>query len=139
MTAPFQNTNTVIWDVSPDGSQYLIGTFTFRGEPSQLWSWPATGGAPTRLGDLVSGNAAYSPDGLRIAFHIGHELWIANADGTGKRRLASFGGAVDEPAWSPRGGSIRFTVAPDGKTPFKVYLGTRYGQRRPASNLARME
>ena len=121
MTSPFQNTNTVIWDVSPDGSQYLIGTFIFRGQPSQLWSWPATGGAPTKLGDLVSGNAAYSPDGLRIAFHVERELWIANADGTGKRHLASFGGAVDEPAWLPGGNKIRFSVAADGRTTASIW------------------
>ena len=132
MTPPFQNTNTVIWDVSPDGSQYLIGTFTFPGEPSQLWSWPATGGAPTRLGDLVSGNAAYSPDGLRIAYHIGHELWIANADGTGKRRLASFAGDLDAPAWLPGGNRIRISVASYGKTPSSIWEidGNGTGLRR---------
>ncbi len=121
MTAPFPNTNTIIWDVSPDGSRYLIGAFAFRGEPSQLWSWPATGGAPTKLGDLVSGSAAYSPDGLRIAFHIGRELWVANADGTGRRRLAIFGSDVDAPVWSPGGNRIRFTVAPDGKTASSIW------------------
>ncbi len=121
MTVPFQHTNNVIWDVSPDGSHYLMGTFAFRGEPSQLWSWPATGAAPTKLGDLVSGNATYSPDGLRIAFHIRNELWVANADGTGKRRLGLFAGDVDAPAWSPGGNRIRFTLAADGKNPLGIW------------------
>jgi Tol biopolymer transport system component len=121
VTPPFQNTNTVIWDVSPDGSRYLIGTFALRGEPSQLWSWPATGGAPTKLGDLVSGSAAFSPDGLRIAFHIGHELWVANADGTGRRRLGSFASGVDAPAWLPGGNKIRFTLETGGKAPSSIW------------------
>ena len=121
VTAPFQNTNTVIWDVSPDGSRYLIGTFISAGDPSQLWSWPATGGVPTKLGDLVSGNAAYSPDGLRIAFHIDRELWVADVDGTGKRRMRSFASDVDAPAWVPGGSRIRFTLAADGKRPSSIW------------------
>jgi Tol biopolymer transport system component len=121
MTPPFQNTNTVIWDVSADGSRYLVGTFAVRGEPSPLWSWPATGGAPTKLGDLVSGDAAYSPDGLRIAFHLANQLSVANADGTGKRRLGTFSGDVDAPAWLPGGHRIGFTVTTDGKAPSSIW------------------
>jgi serine/threonine protein kinase/Tol biopolymer transport system component len=121
MAEPFQDTTTMIWDVSPDGSRYLIGTFAMRGEPSQLWSWPATGGAPTKLGDLVSGDAAYSPDGLRIAFHILNELWVANADGTGRRRLGVFASDVDAPAWLPGGNRVRFSVAAHGKDPSSIW------------------
>jgi Tol biopolymer transport system component len=73
------------------------------------------------LGDLVSGNAAYSPDGLRIAFHIKKELWVANADGTGRRRLVLFNSSADAPAWLPGGARIRFTLAPDGKTPSSIW------------------
>jgi Tol biopolymer transport system component len=121
ITAPFRNTNTVIWDVSPDGSRYLTGSFAFRGEPSQLWSWPATGGAPSKLGDLVSGDAAFSPDGQRIAFHIRNELWVANADGAGRRRLGLFASSVDAPAWSPAGNRIRFTLGANGKDPLSIW------------------
>ncbi len=108
MIAPFRN--TLIWDVSPDGSHYLITSFEHRGEPAPLWSWPATGSPPVKLGELVSGSAVWSPDGKMIAFHAGHDLMVANADGTGKRILATFREGPDFPAWSPDGTRIRLTL-----------------------------
>jgi len=109
MPAPFPN--TLIWDVSPDGTHYLITSFTRRGEPSQLWSWQAIGGQPVKLGNMISGSAIYSPDGKMIAFHIGRELWIGASDGSSKRKLATLPGAVDQLAWSPDSKRLRFTVA----------------------------
>jgi hypothetical protein len=49
-------------------------------------------------------DAAYSPDGTVIAFARSGDLWVANADGTGQRRLESTPN-VEEwgPAWSPDG------------------------------------
>jgi Tol biopolymer transport system component len=108
MLAPFPN--SLIWDVSPDGSQYLMTSFTHRGEPSPLWSWPVTGGPPVRFGDFVSGSASWSPDGKMIAGHSGHDLLIANADGSSKRVIASFREEPDSPVWSPDGTRIRFTL-----------------------------
>lgn len=49
----------------------------------------------------------WSPDGRRIAFEVGNAVYVANADGTGRRRLAS-GNATIEPAWSPDGRRIAF-------------------------------
>ncbi len=109
MQAPFPN--TLIWDVSPDGTKYLITSVIRRGEPSQLWSWPSIGGYPTKLDDMISGSAIYSPDGNMIAFHIGRELWIANSDGSNKQKLGTFSGDVDHPAWSPDGKKLRFSIA----------------------------
>ena len=104
--APFPN--TLVWDVSPDRSKYLITSFSRRGEPAPLWIWPATGGPPSKIGDLVSGSATFSPDGRQIVYHIGNDLLIANSDGTGVRKLATFVEQPDSPVWSPDGRSIRF-------------------------------
>jgi Tol biopolymer transport system component/DNA-binding winged helix-turn-helix (wHTH) protein len=108
LDAPFPN--TLIWDVSPDGAKYLITTFVRRGQPSPLWSWPASGGSPVKIGDLVSGSAAFSPDGKQIVYHIENDLLIANADGTGVRKLATFREQPDSPVWSPDGLHIRFNL-----------------------------
>jgi Tol biopolymer transport system component/DNA-binding winged helix-turn-helix (wHTH) protein len=108
MEVPFRN--SLIWDVSPDGTHYLMTSFEQRGEPAPLWSWPATGSPPVKLGDLVSGSAVWSPDGKMIAFHAGHDLLIANADGTGRRVLGTFREEPDFPSWSPDGNLIRFNL-----------------------------
>jgi hypothetical protein len=112
LKGPFPN--TLIWDVSPDGSRYLITSFILAGAPTPLWVWPATGGAPSRLNDLVGSGAVWSPDGQRIAFHAPAKVWLAQADGSGKRELADFGSqGENEPdwiSWSPDGRKIRFTV-----------------------------
>jgi hypothetical protein len=54
---------------------------------------------------------AWSPDGSRIAFADGAEIWVANADGTGRRQLTRSGHDIVEaqPAWSPDGRRIAFT------------------------------
>jgi Tol biopolymer transport system component/DNA-binding winged helix-turn-helix (wHTH) protein len=115
MAAPFPN--SLIWDVSPDGSQYLLTSFVHRGEPSPLWSWPATGGPAIRLSDLVSGSAVWSPDGKLIAGHSGHDLFLADSDGGNKHILATFREEPDSPVWSPDGTRLRFTLNdPDRNT-----------------------
>jgi Tol biopolymer transport system component/DNA-binding winged helix-turn-helix (wHTH) protein len=130
--APFPN--SLVWDVSPDGSKYLLTSFRRRGEPGPLWSWPATGGAPVKIGDIVSGSATFSPDGKQIVYHIGHDLLVANADGTGTRKLANLDNdEPDSPVWAPDGRSIRFNrndperdtqsiweIAVDGSNPHPV-------------------
>jgi Tol biopolymer transport system component len=54
--------------------------------------------------------AAWSPDGSMIAFVMGGDVWVANADGTGQRNLTKDGmdRTDDEPRWSPDGSRILF-------------------------------
>jgi dipeptidyl aminopeptidase/acylaminoacyl peptidase len=57
-------------------------------------------------------NFSFSPDGSKIVFDtIGdtpEELWIMNADGSGRRRLTSDGHRNRTPAWSPDAKEIVF-------------------------------
>ncbi len=114
LDAPFPN--TLVWDVSPDGSQYLITSFLWRGEPAPLWLWPATGGSPLKVGDLVSGSATFSPDGKQIAYHLHHDLLVAHSDGTQVRKLTTLeNDEPDSPVWAPDGRTIRFTRNDPGR------------------------
>ncbi|WP_433295313.1 TolB family protein [Actinoplanes sp. CA-030573] len=67
----------------------------------------SSGAKETRL--TTGGNHSrprWSPDGKRIAYLTGTQLWTMNADGTGPKRLTTR--AAGGPAWSPDGKWIAF-------------------------------
>ena len=55
-------------------------------------------------------DAVPSPDGARIAFTALDRLWVANADGSGPRRVTSMDVSEHFPAWSPDGRSIAYAT-----------------------------
>ena len=60
-------------------------------------------------------DAAYSPDGTLVAFARGGDIWIANADGSGERRLAAAADVAEwGPSWLPGGASIVYTASVGG-------------------------
>jgi Tol biopolymer transport system component/DNA-binding winged helix-turn-helix (wHTH) protein len=112
-TVPGLTDNTRIMDLSPDRATYLLGRFTSRGSTSTLWLMPVQGGQPLRLGDIVSGEAIFHPDGKHILFAKENELWIVGTDGADPRRLVSLPGAPNWLAWSPDGRRMRLTIGDD--------------------------
>src|SRR5213080_5555047 len=58
--------------------------------------------------------------GDRIAFAYANDLWVANLDGTGVRRLTSHPGVESGPKFSPDGKWIAFTGRYEGNT--DVYI-----------------
>ena len=97
--------------VSPDGAALLVadqvGPTAFH---SPLWVLPVLGGPPRRLGDAAGQAAAWSPDGQRIVYADGHEMSLANSDGSEPHKIFSAPDLVLALGWSPDGLVIRFTV-----------------------------
>jgi hypothetical protein len=53
-----------------------------------LWSLPLRP-VPRRLGDIVAKEGDWSQDGAKLVFVKGQDIFLANADGTGARKLLS--------------------------------------------------
>jgi Tol biopolymer transport system component len=95
---------------SPDGDR--IAFTTDRDGNWELYTMDADGSDQRRLTNtpIDEGGAVWSPDGQQIAFVYGAygddpSIWVMDADGSGRTRLAS----GDWPGWSPDGTRIAYT------------------------------
>jgi len=82
-----------------------------RDGPAEIYVMNADGSNPTRLTTGGGAQAAWSPDGSKIAFVRELEIYVMNADGTNAVRLTTFGSLTTQtgfPAWSPDGNKIAF-------------------------------
>jgi Tol biopolymer transport system component/predicted Ser/Thr protein kinase len=99
-----------LFDVSPDGSSFLITAYGRAGASSgaPTYSVKILGGSQTYLGDF--GGGTWSPDGKSIVYGTANgDINLVQSDGTGTHRLASAGGVPDPHfSWSPDGRTIRF-------------------------------
>jgi Tol biopolymer transport system component len=58
----------------------------------------------------------WSPDGARLAFHVGRDVHVAAADGSGLQRLTTDPANGMYPTWSPDGRRIAFMSWRNGRT-----------------------
>jgi len=101
-----------LYDISPDGSELLLPTFLNESTPeAPLWTLSVLGGAPRRLGNLEGHSAAWAPDGKKIAFAKGNEVFLAESDGSEQRPLLATPGTPSDLRWSPDSTLLRFTLS----------------------------
>ncbi len=96
--------------LSPDGSELLVQSTEGTLAEGPLWVFPSLAGPRHRLGNVVSSDATWSPDGKSLVYSHGQDLYLARHDGTEPRKLATATGNPFWPRWSPDGRKLRFTV-----------------------------
>ena len=108
MPIPAPSPNMFAVAVSPDGSQLLVLDAQTSATDTPLWSLPILGGSPRRLGDTAGRSGAWSPDGEKLAYSDGGDLFLAKADGTDSRKLLTTRNFIQHLVWSPDASHLQF-------------------------------
>lgn len=97
--------------VSVDRSSLLLtaGAPASKSQPG-LWSVPIPAGSPRQIGDLQAQFADWSPDGSLLACADGQDIYVASADGSGRRNLIRVSGVPGYIRFAPDGKRLRYTV-----------------------------
>jgi len=99
-----------VYGISPDHSELLVGSYPGGPPEPELWMVSTTGGSPRRVGNVHCRDAAWSPDGQKIAYFSGSGLYLVKPDGSDRRQLATTEGSGRFSRWSPDGHTIRFST-----------------------------
>lgn len=117
--------------ISPDGTKIAFTRWGYDAYPprAEIWAVDRDGSNPVRLTDsrpFGAGNAAWSPDGSRIAFISDRngdpDLYVMNADGSDVRLLSGSEAWEEDPEWSPDGSTIAFARTPAAANKGGVFL-----------------
>ncbi|WP_455369743.1 CFI-box-CTERM domain-containing protein [[Eubacterium] cellulosolvens] len=76
----------------------------------------------TRITFDLGTNPVWSPNGSKIAFERGDNIYIMNANGLGVTQVTSGTTFDDEPSWSPDGSKIAFVGSPSTFDPGEIYV-----------------
>ena len=115
-------------DFSEPRSELLVAEHSDRIPEPPLWVVPVPAGVPHRLGQIAARDACWSPDGRQIAFIHGTDLYAANEDGSGQRKIAALPGVGWFPRWSPDGTRLRLTVVEPKTANQSLWEVAAYGE-----------
>ncbi len=100
---------------SPDDKEMVFQTC--RGADCGIFRGNITGGEAVRIAGDLGGTPAWSPDGKKVVYHADtdsvKQLFIVNADGSGRKQLTSGTTIHVNPQWSPDGSWIYYR-SPEG-------------------------
>jgi TolB protein len=99
------------WQVEPSPDGGRIAYLSNQGGAEQLWIMDLATKAERMIvahgRKTIFGNPSWSPDGARLTYssnaEVGHQIYVANADGTGQERLTGFRRGGCEPRFHPDG------------------------------------
>jgi dipeptidyl aminopeptidase/acylaminoacyl peptidase len=99
--------------LSPDGRTvtYVVGTVDKAANRvvSQIYAVDIDGGNQRQLTDKGSNSSPrWSPDGKRIAFTSGGQIWTMKPEGDDKMQVTRISTGASGPVWSPDGRMIAF-------------------------------
>lgn len=128
--------------VSPDGKSVILGITHYNLEENKgnrnLFSIPSTGGTPKQLTNMAGSeyDAQYRPDGKKIGFLNGGQIWEMNPDGTGITQLSDIEGGVSHFKYAPNGQHIAYTREVKlGKTIADMYPDLKQADVKVYDNL----
>jgi Tol biopolymer transport system component len=104
-----------ILSVSPDGSSLLVSDEPGTAFDGPLWALSVLGGLPRRLGETLGHAGVWTPDGQRLVYAKGDDLFLAKSDGSESQILVHLTGWPSAPQWSQDGKFLRLTLQ-DQKT-----------------------
>ncbi|HEX4006540.1 MAG TPA: winged helix-turn-helix domain-containing protein [Acidobacteriaceae bacterium] len=97
-------------NISPDGSRLLLRNHLATAPEQVLWVVSTTGGTARRIPGILAHDATWMPDGQRIVYASGDDLYIARDNGSESRKLATLPGRPFWLRWSPDGTKLRLTL-----------------------------
>lgn len=108
--------NIVIFDISPNKSNLLVGKVVPYDWPPRLWVLPVMGSAPHKVSEVRAEGATWMPDGRRILYSAGRALYVLDSSDNRSQELLTAPGRITGPAWSPDGRRLRFGVGSGGNS-----------------------
>jgi dipeptidyl aminopeptidase/acylaminoacyl peptidase len=107
--------------LSPDGQWLLYAVrstdLAANKRTTRTFIAPVSGGAARQFPDdkTIASEARWAPDGSKVAYVSGGQLWVASPTGDQTRQLTNLTGGASGPVWSPSGDNLAFvsSVYPD--------------------------